>query len=84
MKPKDLDYMKLNGTPYFDESRWVSPLNYEREIQGENARDSIYIHDVTLRDGEQTCGLTWSEDQRVRIGVALNAGSLRREQEGDT
>ncbi|PNQ04098.1 homocitrate synthase [Mesotoga sp. SC_NapDC3] len=72
MKPKDLDYMKLNGTPYFDESRWVSPLNYERDIQGENAKDSIYIHDVTLRDGEQTCGLTWSEDQRVRIGVALN------------
>lgn len=72
MKPNDLDYMPLNGTEYFDGSKWVCPMNFEKAIKGENARDSVYIHDVTLRDGEQTCGLTWNEDQRVRIGVALN------------
>jgi hypothetical protein len=72
MKPKDLDYMPLNGTEYFDGSKWVCPMNFEKAIKGENARDSVYIHDVTLRDGEQTCGLTWNEVQRVRIGVALN------------
>nr|WP_244969199.1 hypothetical protein [Tissierella praeacuta] len=33
---------------------------------------NVYIHDVTLRDGEQTCGLNWTEQERVDIAVALD------------
>lgn len=69
---KELDSMPLKNTPYFDGSKWVCPLNFEPDIRGENSKDEVYIHDVTLRDGEQTCGLTWNEDQRVKIGEALN------------
>jgi len=72
MKPKELKDMPLNDTPYFDNTKWVCPKNFDKKIKGENALDNIYIHDVTLRDGEQTCGLTWNEDQRVKIATALN------------
>ena len=33
MKPKDLDYMPLNGTEYFDGSKWVCPMNFEKAIE---------------------------------------------------
>ncbi len=72
MKAKELKEMQLNNTPYFDNTKWVCPKNFDEKIRGENALENIYIHDVTLRDGEQTCGLTWNEEQRVKIALALN------------
>lgn len=71
MKINELSAMPLNGTPYFDGEKWVCPLNFDSSIKGDS-KSEVYIHDVTLRDGEQTCGLTWNEDQRVFIGEALN------------
>lgn len=71
MKIKELPAMPLNNTPYFDGEKWVCPLNFDKNIRGESA-SNVYIHDVTLRDGEQTCGLSWSEDERVFIAEALN------------
>ena len=71
-KLKELAGMPMKGTPYFDESRWVSPLNFAEEASFGKLPKRVSIHDVTLRDGEQTCGLVWREDDRVRIGEALN------------
>ena len=71
-KLKELAGMPMKGTPYFDESRWVSPLNFAEEASFGKFPKRVSIHDVTLRDGEQTCGLVWREDDRVRIGEALN------------
>ena len=69
---KELAGMPMKDTPYFDESRWVSPLNFAKEASFDKLPTKVSIHDVTLRDGEQTCGLVWREDDRVRIGEALN------------
>lgn len=69
---KIIENMKLEGTPYFNDKKWVSPMNFMPEVYGETTSQSIYIHDVTLRDGEQTCGINWTEDERVEIGEALD------------
>lgn len=69
---KLLENMPMEGAPYFGEKKWVSPLNFIPEVKGKNTSSKVYIHDVTLRDGEQTCGLNWTEDERVDIAVALN------------
>lgn len=61
-----LENIHLDGTPYFDDKKWVSPINYEAEIRGKFPEE-IYIHDVTLRDGEQTPGVAWKEDERVML-----------------
>lgn len=69
---KILENMPMEGAPYFSNKKWVSPMNFMPEVMPETTSKKIYIHDVTLRDGEQTCGLNWTEDERVKIAVALN------------
>lgn len=69
---KIIENMKMQGAPYFNEKKWVSPMNFLNEVMPDYTSRKIYIHDVTLRDGEQTCGLNWTEDERVDIAVALN------------
>jgi len=62
----------MEGTPYFNEKKWVSPMNFLSEVMPNTTSKNVYIHDVTLRDGEQTCGLNWTEQERVDIAVALD------------
>jgi len=76
---KEMKEMKMAGTPWFEAGKkWVSPMNFAPEVMPETTSKSIYIHDVTLRDGEQTCGLNWSEDERVDIAVALDDLGVKR------
>lgn len=70
---KVLDNMPMEGSPWFERGvKWVSPMNFDPAVRPESTSKRVYIHDVTLRDGEQTCGLNWTEDERVEIGVALD------------
>jgi len=70
---KILDNIPMEGSPWFEYgAKWVSPMNFDPEVRPETTSQRVYIHDVTLRDGEQTCGLNWTEDERVEIGVALD------------
>ena len=70
---KILDNMPMEGSPWFERGiKWVSPMNFDPSVRPETTSKRVYIHDVTLRDGEQTCGLNWTEDERVEIGVALD------------
>lgn len=72
-----LENIHLDGTPYFNDKKWVSPINYEAEIRGKFPEE-IYIHDVTLRDGEQTPGVAWKEDERVMLAEELSELGVRR------
>ncbi len=69
---KIIENMPMEGTPYFNEKKWVSPMNFLSEVMPNTTSKNVYIHDVTLRDGEQTCGLNWTEQERVDIAVALD------------
>ena len=72
-----LEGIELNGMPYFDEEYWVSPINYEPEVRNKYPKEML-IYDVTLRDGEQTPGVCWNEDERVRIAQAFEEIGIKR------
>jgi len=75
---QELEYYPLTGQPYFDnEKKWVSPLNFLPQVY-DGFPDSIYIYDVTLRDGEQQPGVTFREDERIRIACALAELGVKR------
>ena len=58
--------------PYFTSDWWVSPMNFAPGVYPAGpAERALYIHDVTLRDGEQTPGVAFKSDERVRIAELL-------------
>ena len=70
---KNLDGVKLEGVPYYKQGEfWGSPFNHLADIRS-RFPDNVYIHDVTLRDGEQTPGIFYKEDERLLIAEALDA-----------
>jgi len=57
------------GEPFYAKDvKWTTRHNFELE---KKHIDSVVIHDVTLRDGDQTPGSVFLEDERVRIADAL-------------
>ena len=66
--------------PYFVENKlWTSPSNFEfsRPLP-----EMVTIHDVTLRDGDQTPGVVFLEEDRVQIARALNKMRVPRIEAG--
>ena len=62
---------------------WVSPYNFVPEVR--NSLDlpkKVEIHDATLRDGEQTPGVVFSIDDKVRIASKLNEVGVERIEAG--
>ncbi len=57
------------GEPFYaSDVKWTTRHNFELE---KKHIDNVVIHDVTLRDGDQTPGSVFLEDERVRIADAL-------------
>lgn len=69
---KEFDDFKMMGKPWFSDSKWVSPMNFGDGVITDAMPKSVYIHDVTLRDGEQTTGLNWTEKERIDIALMLD------------
>ncbi len=69
---------------YFKENEWwASPYNEEPEVQAQmQLAGKIEIHDATLRDGEQTPGVVFGIDDKVRIAEMLNELGVERIEAG--
>ena len=67
--------------PWSSDRWWVAPANYAREVrEGMSLPTRITLHDVTLRDGEQTPGVVFRLADKVRIARMLDdLGVLRIE-----
>lgn len=68
------------GEPFYKEGvKWTTRHNFELE---KKHIDRAVLHDVTLRDGDQTPGSVFLEDERVRIADALAEMKMPRIEAG--
>lgn len=60
--------------PYFVGNHWVSPFNYAPEVRDSWViPEKIEIHDVTLRDGEQTARVVFTPEEKIHLALELDA-----------
>jgi len=59
---------------WFEEEKWwVSPYNFTDEVRKEfSLPKKVLIHDATLRDGEQTPGVVFTKENKIRIAKELD------------
>ncbi len=69
----------MDESAWHNENYWVSSFNYEPEVQEKlELPDKVLFHDVTLRDGEQTPGLVFRAEEKVRIARLLDEAGVDR------
>ncbi len=72
----DLNYqgVSLENVPFFQKEKyWVSPMNFlDETVDRSQVQPKVAIHDVTLRDGEQTPGVVFTAEERIALAKALN------------
>ncbi|PYX86484.1 MAG: homoaconitate hydratase [Acidobacteria bacterium] len=61
---------------------WVSELNSRSEIRSAFPRSKVHFYDTTLRDGEQTVGVTLSPQQKLEIARKLDELGVSRIEAG--
>jgi isopropylmalate/homocitrate/citramalate synthase len=65
--------MPQDVTPWKNDRWWTSPFNFRPEVrEGLDLPQKVRFHDVTLRDGEQTPGVVFRKDDKVRIARSLD------------
>lgn len=62
-----------DGSPWRNDGWWTSPFNFRPEVRdGLELPAKVRFHDVTLRDGEQTPGVVFRKEDKVRIARLLD------------
>jgi methanogen homocitrate synthase len=73
----------LERGPWKGEKWWVTHFNYVDEAVSQFSFPSrIVVHDVTLRDGEQTPGVVLRTEEKVEIARALDEAGVDRIEAG--
>ncbi|MDD3689987.1 MAG: pyruvate carboxyltransferase, partial [Synergistaceae bacterium] len=69
---------------YFREDQWsISPYNFEESVLKRlELPSNVKIHDATLRDGEQTPGVVFRKEDKVRIARLLDEVGVDRIEAG--
>lgn len=66
-----------------NENWWVSPYNVKEAVtKSFNIRDDFKIHDATLRDGEQTPGVVFRKEEKIKIAHMLAEAGVHRIEAG--
>ena len=61
---------------------WVSHYNSEPEISLDQLPKSVEVYDTTLRDGEQTIGVWFDAEDKVKIAKLLDKMGVKRIEAG--
>lgn len=62
---------------------WVSDLNQKDEILGEqHFPKTLEFYDTTLRDGEQTIGVSWDKHDKLEIAKMIDSLGVKRIEAG--
>jgi len=69
---------------YFQENKWwVSPYNFIDDVRKRfDLAAKVQIHDATLRDGEQTPGVVFRKDDKIKIAQLLDETGIDRIEAG--
>jgi len=69
---------------YFQKDKWwVSPYNFVDEVRKEyTLPEKVIIHDATLRDGEQTPGVVFGIQDKIKIAQGLDEIGVERIEAG--
>jgi len=55
-------------TKLFNSKWWISPLNYSKEVtELYNLPERVYVRDSTIREGEETPGVYFTLEQKIKI-----------------
>lgn len=69
--------------PWRTKDWFSSPWNYLDEVtEGFEFANQLQVHDVTLRDGEQQAGVTFTANDKIRIAEALAESGVQRIEAG--
>ncbi|MFW6176494.1 MAG: LeuA family protein [Thermoplasmatota archaeon] len=73
INPDELD-RKVHSDKY-----WLSEYNWRDSVtENYNLPEKVDIHDATIREGQQTPGIVFREDEQVRIARALDELGVSR------
>lgn len=73
----------MNLSYYKENAWWVSPFNETGPVREQTQpAGRVEIHDATLRDGEQTPGVVFSAEDKVRIAEKLVEAGVTRIEAG--
>src|SRR3989339_754123 len=62
---------------------WVSELNQKADVLGEtHFPKTLDFYDTTLRDGEQTIGVSWDKYDKLEIAKMIDSLGVRRIEAG--
>ncbi|MDW7661879.1 MAG: 2-isopropylmalate synthase [Bacillota bacterium] len=72
-----------NENFYKENAWWASPYNDAPEVRDNMLiADRVEIHDATLRDGEQTPGVVFTVEDKIRIAEKLSEVGIERIEAG--
>ncbi len=73
----------MESGPWKTDDWWVSHYNHEEEVKKRYPLpESVEIHDATLRDGEQTAGVVFRKEDKIKIARALDEVGINRIEAG--
>ena len=73
----------MSDQPWKTDDWFVSPWNFADEVRATlNFPETIKVHDITLRDGEQQTGLAFDKDDKIRIAEGLAEAGVHRIEAG--
>ncbi|MFC1903294.1 LeuA family protein [Chloroflexota bacterium] len=75
--------MPIKDGPWKTDNWFVSQWNYLPEVTKDfHPPKQVKIHDITLRDGEQQAGITFTKDDKIRIAEKLAEVGVHRIETG--